>query len=103
MGIYTFDVKEAVRDGYIAYDAVDRSTRTIIALGEQSKAGEYPVIDIYLAHRCAGIHGVLVYTKSFGDEFDQKAQRWVFRRGEDTVIVNDVVRTVFVVGSAMTG
>ena len=102
MGIYIFDIKEAVRDGRIAYDAVDRSTGTIIALRDTG-AGEYPDIDTYLAHRCAGINGVLVHSKYFGDEFDRKSQRWVFKRGEDTVIVNEVVREVFAADRAMAG
>jgi len=90
---YSYKVREVESEGYISYEAVDEQTGEAIRLNSPMVAGTYPEIENHVSQK-SNLGGRLVYAPRLGDEFDQPAQTWKFRRGQIEVIVKDMPRTL---------
>lgn len=96
MTTYKFKIEEVNRDGFIAWDAVEKSTGKSIVLNTSGKyiVGSYPEIAKYLSDTY-NINIDLTYNQAMFDKFDQSEQTWIFVRGEINIVVEDIIRTLF--------
>lgn len=94
MAIYIFKVEESSRGGYIAYDAVEPATRKRIQLGPTMVVGSYPEITDELTNR-TGKSTQIQYSPYLGDTFAQDSQTWTYQRNGDTIVIEDMPRTIF--------
>jgi hypothetical protein len=92
MAVYAFQVNEVTRDGFISWDAIEDGSGHRVALGNILVAGSYPEIDAHFKTD-HGLEVTLSYESRLGDKLE--GQTWTFPRGENTVVVRDIPRTVF--------
>jgi hypothetical protein len=94
---YAFEVEEVKREGYIAWDAIEKGTGHRITLRGPIVAGSYPEI----AHHLTQVHDLnLVAGLNYDDRLGDRlvGQTWTFKRGADEVVVKDIPRAIFRLG-----
>ena len=96
MAKYIFKVEEVSRDGYIAWDVIEKASGVRFPVNEEGyfTAGSFPEITGYLKKEYQLEH-TIQYINSSIDSFDQPSNTWIFKRQGDTVVVIDIPRTVF--------
>ena len=98
MATLRFQVKEVSRSGYIAWDAVEEGSCKVIPLTEPKYvAGTYPEIEKHLREQHE-IDASIAFAEKKGDKFNSiqgGTCTWTYSRGQHTIVVNDIPRTIF--------
>ncbi|MDF4592783.1 hypothetical protein [Vibrio parahaemolyticus] len=97
MTTFTFQIEEKSNGSTIYWDARDTSNNKSfqVNINGYVTSGEFPEISDYLKSEYGLSYKINYMSKSpFKDSFDQSTQTWTFKRNGDTIIVNDIPRTV---------
>ncbi|HEY9031614.1 MAG TPA: hypothetical protein VIM93_09665 [Kangiella sp.] len=99
MAEHEFKVIEVKRDGYIAWDAIEVSTKKQFPVNADGyyEAGTFPEISEHLKKEY-GLSHEIKYIDGSGDEFDGRT--WSFKREGDVIKVHDIPRTLLRIGAA---
>lgn len=93
MTTHSFRVEEVIRNGYIAWNAIDESSDDTFPLNEDGYfvAGTFPEITTHLKKK--GVNITVAYDENHSDKL--RNNTWYYSRGKDQVVVKDIPRTVF--------
>lgn len=93
MSEFEFKMEEAMRNGYIAWNAIDSRTgdRFQVNASAPYKAGTFPEITEHL--RSQGVDFLVAYLDSHKDSLT--GTTWSYVRGGNKVTVHDIPRTIF--------
>lgn len=97
MATYIFKIEEKTNCGTIYWDAIDTINNKSfqVNINGYFTSGEFPEISDYLKNEYGLSYMINYMAKSpFKDHFEQSTQTWTFNRNTDTIIVNDIPRTV---------
>lgn len=110
MSIYEFDIREKPIQGtnYFSWVAIERGTSVEVPLpdgGNGDFIGKYPEIESYLKEKYNIDVGISYRSRSYGDdlEINDCNVKWIFSRGDNKIMVNDIHRTVLRIGIYMSG
>lgn len=89
---FEFQIEEVRREGFIAWDAVEVTSRTRFPVNADQPylAGRFPEISTYLRDR--NIEVEVAYMEWLDDSFN--GTTWRYTRGDVVVIVHDIPRTI---------